>query len=153
MIFIDSLQGYDHVYLDVSDQLTNQSIYKQLISTNYRFIIYLFIYSSFSLIPDKLDNSTDDNSDELGPDSRVCLPIKISSFAYNLSTNAQQINTNVDSIQLPSLSVQINGWKPIYPISLDRLGTYYRVIERLNNAEPVSFYFILMYILVNFVFI
>ncbi|CAH8574319.1 unnamed protein product [Schistosoma haematobium] len=88
------------------------------------------------LIPDKLDNSTDDNSDELGPDSRVCLPIKISSFAYNLSTNAQQINTNVDSIQLASLSVQINGWKPIYPISLDRLGTYYRVIERLNNAEP-----------------
>ncbi|CAH8582680.1 unnamed protein product [Schistosoma rodhaini] len=88
------------------------------------------------LIPDKLNNSDDDNSDEVGPDSRVYLPIKISSFAYNLSTNTQKINTNVDSIQLPSLSVQINGWKPIYPISLDRLGTYYRVIERLNNAEP-----------------
>ncbi|TNN05925.1 Vacuolar protein sorting-associated protein isoform 2 [Schistosoma japonicum] len=93
------------------------------------------------LIPDILDddftNDNNDKSNDLAPDSHAYLPIKISSFAYNSSMVTNKYESNVDSIQLPCLLVQVAGWKPIYPIALDRLGTYHRVIERLENAEPI----------------
>ncbi|VDP99626.1 unnamed protein product [Trichobilharzia regenti] len=106
------------------------------------------------LILEKADNEFI----ELVKDSQTHLPLKISSFAYKnkLSLNATKLRSEEDGreeqgsdvgnghteeeeedfFQTPRLIIQVSGWKPVYPIALNQLGTYYRILERMpGNAD------------------
>ncbi|CAH8607330.1 unnamed protein product [Heterobilharzia americana] len=87
------------------------------------------------LIPESIDNEFI----ELDKDLHISLPLKISSFAYKLPSNPRQNDIHDiddgDILQTTCLVVQVSGWKPIYPITVNRLGTFHRVLERLTDTE------------------